>query len=194
MSKIALIIIIALMGFCLFAETHYPIAEPEIISSQIVNLIDISEPIFLDIQAGDFTSSLEYHIRHMLLEKGADIRELNSVYTPYYLASLPDSLQKTLLPLSLSKAHLIEISMELTSTKVETKKFLSYYSERYPLYNFQIRQIELPSYKLLKVDNLSFADTKLRSSSSNITSLKWFEPLLAVTAISSIIYLLWTIE
>ena len=182
------------MGFCLCAETHYPLAEPEIISSQIVNLIDLSVPIFLDIQAGDLTSELDYHIRRMLLEKGADIREWDSDNNPFYLPALSDSIPKSLLPLSLSKAHPIKVTMELGSTKVEAKSFLSYHSERYPLYSFQIKQIELPSYKLLKVDNLSFIDSKLRSSNSNIKSVKWFEPILAVTAISSIIYLLWTIE
>ena len=194
MSKSSLIILLALMGFCLCAETHYPLAEPEIISNQIVNLIDLSEPIFLDIQAGDFTSALDYHIRYMLLEKGADIREWTSENNPFYLPSLTDSIPKSLLPLSLAKARLVIITMDLGSTKVETKSFLSYHSESYPLYSFQIKQIELPSYKLLRVDNLSFTDSKIRSSNSNITSLKWFEPILAVTAISSIIYLLWTIE
>lgn len=194
MSKY-LVLLLALACFHLGAETSYAKAEPEIISEQIVELIAIDRPLILDIQAGDLTPRLDFLIRGLLLAKGADLRETDTLPEAQLSLGQGDSL---FLPepeaYARQKLNLVSVSLELGGLTLEHKNFLSYRSERLPLYTFQIKQISLPGYQLLELDELSFTGQDLQSGSPVLSNLKWFEPVLATTALASLIYLLWSIE
>lgn len=171
-------------------NTGFDPAEPELISQKIVDLIEPGEPIYLDIQAGDLTSRLDFRIRQLLIAKGADLRESE--------LDIPEEEQADTLgvqpvsSLASMPTRLVRIRMELDWTTQEKRSFFSFRSERLPLYVFNIKQISLPKWKLAKIDNLSFVDQPAKFEASRPLTLKWFEPLLAATALASVIYILWT--
>lgn len=179
---------------CLAAAETYEVADPQLISARIVGLIDLAAPVLLDIQAGDLTSGLEFHIRQGLLERGADLREWPG-QADAESAPEADSLPFPRLDvMALQAANLVQISLEIGSAALERKNFLSYSSERYPLYTFQIRQLALPARRLTRIDSLSFLDRSHEPESVRLSGLKWFEPVLASAVLASIVYLLWTTE
>ena len=94
----------------------------------------------------------------------------------------------------INSAILISVDLNLKWQVVERKSFLSYRSERIPVYSFITKQIQLPEYRLLSIDHYDFAPQDNIDSSISAPRLKWFEPLIASTAVASIIFLLWTIE
>lgn len=189
---LALILFLTALSLC--AET-FPAADPELISSRIVELLDISQPLFLEIQAGDLTSDLDFRIRQQLLKMGADLRESLPGLESEAAGADADSLSVPRLDYyALKRANLVQVTMELGGTTIERKSFLSYSSERFPLYNFQVRQIALPRYQLTRIDSLGFVDQTRKTEGPTLTSIKWFEPVLASTVLASIIYLLWTTE
>jgi hypothetical protein len=59
-------------------------AEPELISQKIVDLIELGDPVYLDIQAGDLTSKLDFRIRqlHSNSPGHLHIGELNMSQSP----------------------------------------------------------------------------------------------------------------
>lgn len=179
---------------CLNAEARQT-AEVEQAAVQIAALIDTSQPLFVEVRAGDLSSQLQYRLRQLLLEKGADLRELKlddldlSAEGGDAGSALPN-----LSSYALKTALLVDIAMELQWRTVETKSFLSYHSERVPLYSFEIKQIYLPQNRLARIDRVSVAATNNKAESQITRNLKWFEPVLATTALASIIYLLWTTE
>ena len=190
-----LVPLLALICLHLSAEANFTSAEPEFISRRIVELIDASHPLLLDIQAGDLTPRLDLLIRGLLLEKGADLRESDPLAEAHAPLAGEDSLKAMdLAPYALQSIDLVSVSLVLGGTTVETKGFLTYRSERLPLYTFQIKQIRLPGHKLLSINELSFVDREQKSGGLKLSNLKWFEPALGTTALASLIYLLWTIE
>ncbi len=191
-----LFLLLAITCLHLSAETRFATADPDLISSQIVDLISTSAPILLDIQAGDLTSDLEIKIRQLLLQKSADVLEYGSERdSRFYYFTDEDTLALPNLDyFAVNSAQLVRISLDLGGTTIERKGFLSYHSERYPLYTFQIKQISLPQNKLLRIDSLSFVDKSRQPEERVLTNSKWFEPVLASTALATLIYLLWTIE
>jgi hypothetical protein len=193
--KNLVLLLLAILCIPLWGETQIAVAEPDLISSRIAEMIAIEDPLVLDIQAGDLTSALDYRIRNLLLQKGADLREAVPNSPLDYVINAPDGqAENTKLPLSLNRLNLVRVSMELGGITIERKSFFSFHSDRYPLYTFQIRQISLPAYKLERMDSLSFVDKGQQPDRQIITNVKWFEPVLATTAIASLIYLLWTTE
>jgi hypothetical protein len=185
-----LLLLLCCVPLCAVAD--HPEAEPGLISAQIVDLIDTADPVLLDIQAGDLTSEIDYKVRQLLLEKGADLREMDATAMEGLVS--PNGETADINSHLLAAANLVKISMELGGVTIEQKGFLTYRSQRYPLYTFQIRQIAIPGYSLRKIDSLSFVDRNLKAESQPMTTIKWFEPVLASTALASIIYLLWTTE
>ncbi len=180
-----LLLLLALFCLTLAAEP-FSSAEPELISERIVELIDVSQPLILDIQAGDLTPRLDFLIRGMLLSQGADLREMSHI-------ALLENLESPAAYL-LQDVNLVQVGLELGATTVEHKSFLSYRSERMPLYSFLVKQISLPDNKLLRIDELSFTEKNTKNNGLVLSNLKWFEPILASTALATLIYLLWTIE
>lgn len=184
MRKVLLLVLV--LFYLRLAAEPLKGAEPEFISERIVDLIDVSQPLILDIQAGDLTPRLEFLIHGMLLSKGADLRDSGHAA---FLENPED-----LAPFMLQSVNLVKVELDLGDTTVEHKNFLSYRSERVPFYKFRVRQIRLPGNKLLSIDELSFTDGSPKSNGPLLSNLKWFEPILASTALATLIYLLWTIE
>ena len=189
------LVLLAVATCALGAQVTYEPAEPGVISARIAELVTMDEPVLLDIRAGDLTSELDLRLRQLLLEKGADIRELPGIEPEDWASAASDTTAGGSLNfLGLRQANILQVSLELGSATVESKSFLSYRSERFPLYNFQIRQIQLPGLRLRSIHNLSFIDQNRKEENSALRSIKWFEPVLASTVLASIIYLLWTTE
>lgn len=189
------LVLLVVAACALSAQSAYEPAEPGVISARIAELVITDEPVLLDIRAGDLTSELDFHLRQLLLEKGTDIRELPGVESEDWVSAESDTTAgESLQILGLRRANILQVSLELGSATVESKSFLSYRSERFPLYKFQIRQIQLPGLRLRSIHNLSFIDQNRKEENSTLRSIKWFEPVLASTVLASIIYLLWTTE
>lgn len=185
-----LFLLLALTCFHLWAGERYPAADPESVSAAIADLIDIGDPVFLEIQAGDLSSDLDFRLRQLLLAKGADLREPRGVDL-----SDSDALAGSVLAsLALRSARLVTVSLELGGTTVESRSFLSFRSERLPLYTFQVKQLLLPDQRLERVDSLSFIGRAEPNNSPAVNQARWLEPVIAATALASIVYLLWTIE
>ena len=179
----------------LFALTSAP--EVYEASQSIVDAIDLGEPIFLEIRAGQFTSVLTNEVKKQLLEKGADVREAEmNHFSPAQDSLYEESFSqaKALSQLGLSQARLVLVEMELDWKTVENRGFLSYSSSRIPLYLFNIKQISLPSGKLLKLGSFSHEAKSSPENQKISKGVTWFEPMLITAALASIIYLLWTTQ
>lgn len=169
---------------------------PEI-AQAIADEIITGEPIILDIRAGEWSQALATQIKRQLLEKDADIREATpKSHSPAF--SDPetelDFEEYDLSQLHVGKALLVLVEMELRWHTIEHKTFLSYNSQRKPAYIFNIKQISLPSQRLLQINAINWELNTKETRKSSPPSTKWYEPLLVTTALASIIYLLWTTE
>jgi hypothetical protein len=76
----------------------------------------------------------------------------------------------------------------------EHKSFLSYRTERKAVHSFEVKQVQLPGRQLIAIDSFDYLQPNSAESTMSAPHLRWFEPLIATTAIASIIFLLWTIE
>ncbi len=167
------------------------------ISSELVKLIDLDEPIFLDIRAGEWTSQMENEIRTQLLGKDADIREqLPELHSPASDSESVDIDQtKAILDnFQTDAAYLYQISLDIEWNVLEHKKLFAYRVERVPTYSFTIKKILLPENRLLALNIYKYSGNAPETLSSREIRLKWFDPIIASLAIGSLIYLLWTIE
>lgn len=178
--------------------------EMDKVSAEIAALINTDLPIFLEVRAGEWTSALTSGIKRLLLQKGADVRE-RRVQDHLPAASIEDEEPIDFLleddqdlidlaPYLLKTASLVSIDLDLQWQVVEHKSFLSYRSERKPMYVFNIKQVLLPQQKLQKVSTYTHHPISEQTPAYATTSIKWFEPMLVTAALASIIYLLWTTE
>lgn len=189
-----LIVIAALWISCIQAQ----VSQEEIggIATSIVEQINPVEPIILDIRAGEWSQALATEIKRQLLVRGADIRETGQ-HSPAFSDAGEDSLdiqEINLERLKLKSALLVLVELELRWQTMERKSFLSYSSQRKPLYVFNLKQIALPSRQLRQVGSVSRELKSDHPGSETVSGIKWFEPLLVTAALASIIYLLWTTE
>jgi len=172
--------------------------EISALGEAIVKQISTGEPLILDIRAGEWSQALANEIKRQLLLRGADIREAGlGQHSPALTFTEEDSLgleEYNLELLKLKTALLVWVEMELRWQTVERKSFLSYSSQRKPLYVFNIKQIFLPSRQLRQVGSVSRELNANEHSRETMSGIKWFEPMLATAALASIIYLLWTTE
>jgi len=162
------------------------------IAAHIAGLLNSDMPVFLDIRCGEWTPALSQCLRDTLLERSFDLREAKSraLFDP----DNTNMENSKLSDYGINSAILISVELNLKWQVVERKSFLSYRSERIPVYSFITKQIQLPEYRLLSIDHYDFAPQDNIDSSISAPRLKWFEPLIASTAVASIIFLLWTIE
>ncbi|MDP3113747.1 MAG: hypothetical protein Q8M98_03125 [Candidatus Cloacimonadaceae bacterium] len=197
MQKLLFLILLATF-FCANANARLSHVELGDLSIELAARMDLREPMFLEVRAGEWSSALETNIRRILLEKGADVRESGAnIHLPALTSTTdrPEEQQSIdLKPFYLSSASLVQVQMELQWQTVERKNFLSYRNERKPLYVFNIRQISLPSFRLQKISTYSIRPKFSPESEYSVSGIKWFEPMLATAALASIIYLLWTTE
>jgi hypothetical protein len=197
MRRLLCLILIATIGSA-FAQVRPAGAELAKLGASIVALIDTEKPIFLEVRAGDWGPVLTGEIEKQLLEKGAEIRQLiTGDQLP--ASSVTDSLITAvesfdLASYALEDAMLVRVDMELQWQTLEHRSFISYSSERKPIYVFTVRQIQLPEHRLEKVGSAQFQFSGEKSGVIASTGIKWFEPMLVTATLASIIYLLWTTE
>ncbi|HOH97774.1 MAG TPA: hypothetical protein PL188_05630 [Candidatus Cloacimonadota bacterium] len=186
-SVCMLMMLIAGISSLIAVEFHQQADE---IAAGILPYIDLSAPLFLDLRCGEWNQAISQALSTKLLGKSADIREVNdgTGFDELHLENI------SLKSYGIETATLVQIEMNYKWQTVEHKSFFSYRSERKPLYSFSIKQISLPGYRLAKLDNYDYSPSGNGEKISGSTRFRWFEPLIATTALASIIFLLWTME
>lgn len=171
--------------------------EAETIAMAIAAEIQTGEPIFMDIHAGEWTSPLYQKLSLSLLKKGADLRDNpHSLQNPEFELEYTDEgfKQINLKDYALSSALLVQVNMNIKWQEEVQKSFFSYRTIRHPVYSFETKQIKLPEKKLVKVGTYDFVRDDLPEKESSLLRLRWFEPIVAATAIGSMVFLLWNFD
>ena len=163
------------------------------ITSEIATEIQIGQPIFLDINCGEWNPVLTQKLSAELLEKGADLR-YNLSETKIDQAYTEDEKVPNFLIPGLEKALLVQINLNIVWQETVKSSFFSYRTERYPVHIFEIRQIQLPAQQILKISTYSLPLPNPDSSGTGSLHFRWFEPLVASAAIGSLIFLLWNFD
>lgn len=171
--------------------------EAESIATAIAAEIQTGEPIFVDINAGEWTASLNQKLALALLQRGADLRENpNSLQNLEFELEYSDEgfKQINLKDYAIDSAVLVQVSMNIKWQEDVKKNFFSYRSIRRPVYSFETKQLLLPERKLLKISSYDFIRDDAPERDSSLLRLRWFEPIVAATAIGSMIFLLWNFD
>ncbi|MCB5253959.1 MAG: hypothetical protein LHW51_13430 [Candidatus Cloacimonetes bacterium] len=189
---LALLITALLLAHAMMAWAEQPDDELETIASDIAEVIALDQALFLDLRCGEFTPALSQNLSQLLLERGADIRHsaTHSFYTDFDTESESISLDEY----DLQQALLVQVQMNIKWVTKEHKSFFSYRTQRKAVHSFEVKQIQLPARKLIDIDSFDYEQSDDAQSTLSAPHLRWFEPLIATTAIASIIFLLWTIE
>ncbi len=191
-----LIILILTVSLSAQIQREHPYGE---VAEGLIQYIDTSLPVIIEVVGGDWTIPLQTEIRSRLLEKGADIREVDDrLQIPENLwdDQIPEQvlLLSKLSALGLDSVIVVQIRLDLQWQIREQRKFFSYRRERLPVYNFHIRSMQLPEFRLLRIGTYSHVGDPNPIDRTQQYRLKWFEPVITSVALASIIYLLWTIE
>ncbi len=167
--------------------------EADIIAEALAQRVQTSEPIFISINAGEWTNSLNNSLSQKLLARGLDIRQrLDQLPDSGELGmglAMSDSLD--LASLGISGALLLQIALNMKWEQQTEKTFFAYHSERRPVYSFEMKQIRLPEQKLLDISNYDYLRDNAPETEHSRLRLRWFEPVVASAAIASMIILLW---
>ncbi|MCB5263145.1 MAG: hypothetical protein M0Q16_10555 [Candidatus Cloacimonetes bacterium] len=190
MRKRILVVLLLVCALSLGAEQLQK--EADEIALNIAAFIDTRLPVFLDIRCGEWTPALSQSLSQELLTKQADLREIRTHAVYEEGAALLES--GLLANYGLTEANLVQVELNLKWQMIEHKSFFSYRTERRPIYSFVVKQLKLPQHQLMEVDTYDFSSGGSRDSNISAPRLSWFEPLIASTALASIIFLLWTIE
>lgn len=163
--------------------------EAATIAVALVDEIQTTEPVILQVDAGEWTSSLEQELLSRLLAKGMDVR-MNAASSA---SPEPDSLANTpnLAAYGIDRALLLKIGLNLKWEQRSSTGFFSYHSQRVPVYSFTTSQISLPGWRIVKQTSYDFYRPNNQQTDNSGLRLKWFEPLIASAAIVSLIFLLW---
>lgn len=196
-----LIILWLAMPLCsvqlLDADRLAPLAVAELVDS-----LQFTHPVVLDIRCGEWTPAMERELRKMLLERKVDVREISfgllkdsNEYLPLAMESdfgvNGDMLLKML---KLPQADYLELTLEQSVVTGEKRNFLSYSRYRMPVYTFVLKQIALPEQRLT-----AFSEYKLKGepeveNPGSLLAMKWYEPILAGAILGSLVYMLWTLK
>jgi len=163
------------------------------IITEIATEIQTGQPIFLDINCGEWNPVLTQKLSTNLLEKGADLR-YNLSETKTDISSLEEKKVPDLSVLGLEKALLVQINLNIAWQETVKSSFFSYRTERYPVHIFEIRQIQLPTQQILKISTHNLPRPNPDVSGTSSFHFRWFEPLVAGAAIGSLIFLLWNFD
>lgn len=189
-KAIGLMLLMLLLASLAKAEQVHQVARS--VAEHIAGFIKVDEPILMDIRCGEWTPALTQSLTELLLNSGADIREsTNHVFSEDETAA-SDTI--SLQTYSLKSANLVRISLSMKWQVIEKKSFFSYQSERKPIYSFEVKQIRLPNQQLKYVNTYDYMPKDSKDSTLSSARLRWFEPLVATTALGTLIFLLWTIE
>lgn len=165
--------------------------EAEIIALAIADEIQTGQPVFLDLNCGEWTPALSQHLVSQLIARNEDVRlqfsdqEAGISDTETNLSQIKPS------DYGLSQALLVQVNLNLKWRDEVQRNFFSYRSTRQPVYSFEISQIQLPQQKILKVSSYDFSRPKNPEEDLVRLRMRWFEPLVAGAAIGSMIFLLW---
>ncbi len=191
-------LLLAVLLLCVSLSGMQQRQEIEALAVQLAGLIDIGQPLFLELRTGEWTSSLETALRSELLLRGADLRESTTAHSSVFFLEEQEGIQASLITrlqsYGLETASLVQINMEIGWETVEHKGFLSYRRERHPVYNFTVKQISLPDARLTMIRSLVFQRSSDRSAEFLSSRLRWFEPVVASLGLASMVFLLWTTE
>lgn len=171
--------------------------EAETIAVAIAKEIQTGEPIFLDLRTGEWTTSLNQSLAQILLTRGADLRDNpNSLQNPEFAMDTTEEgfKQINLKEYSITSAVLVQVNLNVKWQERVEKNFFSYRSTRHPIYSFETKQIHLPDQRLIKVSSYDFSRADSPEREDSRLRLRWFEPLVAATAIGSMIFLLWNFD
>lgn len=188
-----------LLLVALLFSAHVPAAwaeslheEADSIAIRIAAGIPSGQAVFLKLRCGEYTQALSSSLRKELLARSIDLREVPDLLA--INSSLEADSGLNLDAYGLKSALLIDVELQLSWETHEDKSFLAYRSRRIPVHRFVTKQIQLPQYRLQKIDNYDLMGQKNPDAGASTMKLKWFDPLLVSTAVASIIFLLWTIE
>ncbi|HNX37914.1 MAG TPA: hypothetical protein PL124_03695 [Candidatus Cloacimonadota bacterium] len=196
MHKVLVLLILTLSVGCQLSAAIAK-ADIEEVTARITEVIDVSEPIFIELTAGEWTPVLDPSLRSALLSQGADIREvMQDAQSPEVptdsLNAYPELTTYDLKKYNLSRAKLVQISNEVSWDVVDRKSFLSYKQDQRQVNRFIIKQISLPDYQLKTMDEFSIVRDVPDADRKRSPKLRWFEPLFASLAVASLVFLLWT--
>jgi len=168
--------------------------EAEIVAYAIAAEIQTGQPIFLDLQCGEWTSALTQQLTRILLSQKADLRVDNSDTDTIIANSDEVSNSVKLADYGLDSALLVQVSLNLKWQEKVQRNFFSYHSERSPVYSFETKQIQLPKQQVLKLSTYDFFRPHSADTGVSRLRLRWFEPLVAGAAIASMVFLLWNFD
>jgi hypothetical protein len=190
MIRYLLLVWILLLG-CLSLNAVQAAHEAEIIALAISTEIQTGQPVFLELNCGEWTPSLSQHLISQLLARNEDVRVDFS--GPDAELAESDSGSSRIKPsdYGLATALLVQVNLNLKWQEKVSRNFFSYRSVRQPVYSFEIRQIMLPEQKIIKISNYDFSRPNADEQETPQLRMRWFEPLVAGAAIASMIFLLW---
>ena len=193
--KLVLFVGLLLLLNTVFGQTEA--IDIDKVSGELVTLIQKDLPIILEVQAGDMTVALDNALKRKLLEENLDIREINR---EIYLKSEAEDIDfgsaivSILSEHQLTSANFVRISVETQWKTKELNKLFTYHRLRYPQYIFSVQNIILPEYRLKQTGIFVANGSPDTIGTSDDIRIKWYDPLIAVTAIGTLIYMLWNIE
>ncbi len=153
--------------------------QAQVLALRIADLLTSGEIHVLDIRCGEWTPSLKRELSSELLKREFDLRETHSLES-----FLPEN----------EKGVLVQVDLNLDWQQVEEKNFFSYTTRRIPVSTFVVKQVSLPENRLLKLDSFEALLNYEPKQNSSAVRLRWFDPLIAISAVASIVFLLWTME
>ncbi|MCB5270984.1 MAG: hypothetical protein LHW56_03980 [Candidatus Cloacimonetes bacterium] len=189
---LGLLIIMLLMAHASLVWAEQLDDELRAVALDIAAAISLDQPLFLDLRCGEFSPALSRNLSQLLLKRDADIRQ--STAHSFYTEFDPESESISLDEYGLQQALLVQVQMNIKWVTKEHKSFLSYRTERKAVHSFEVKQVQLPGRQLIAIDSFDYLQPNSAESTMSAPHLRWFEPLIATTAIASIIFLLWTIE
>jgi len=199
---------LSLLIFCLAALSWLPgllsannfdQKAPEV-ARALLDSLNLTAPVILDIRCREWTSTLEKEIRSQLLKRQADIRE--PLVADQMAGNNPDSLASLSLQtgtalldaLSLRQAVLLQVDMEQNLINKDKRRPFSYQRYRIPVYDFYLKQVLLPGQQLLNTRSYRISDPAEPEQPGSILSMKWYEPLVATAVVASLVIMLWTLH
>ncbi len=189
---LGLLMTMLLLAHATMVWAEQPDEELGAVAQDIADAIALDQALFLDLRCGEFSPALSRNLSQLLLERGADIRQssAHSFYTEFD----PESESISLDEYGLQQALLVQVQLNIKWVTKEHKSFLSYRTERKAVHSFEVKQVQLPGRQLIDMDSFEYMQPDSAENTVSAPHLRWFEPLIATTAIASIIFLLWTME
>ncbi|MCB5265181.1 MAG: hypothetical protein PHT37_06645 [Candidatus Cloacimonetes bacterium] len=189
---LGLLMTMLLLAHATMVWAEQPDEELGAVARDIADAIALDQALFLDLRCGEFSPALSKNLSQLLLEQGADIRQssAHSFYTEFD----PESESISLDEYGLQQALLVQVQLNIKWVTKEHKSFLSYRTERKAVHSFEVKQVQLPGRQLIDIDSFEYMQPDSAENTVSAPHLRWFEPLIATTAIASIIFLLWTME